>query len=168
MTPPAIERMQFMPFYAFLVLGVLLLVLELVVFQFAVFWLFFVGIGALLAALCAWLFSSTGFALPLAVFVLGSAATALLFYRPLRRWRSQPSAMPDSDVIGQRVRIVQPLSPGVDGSVQWSGSEWPARLAPDQPASLPADSFARVAAVQGIRLIVAADAPRPPQGETTG
>ena len=38
------------PFWLFLLIGVVLLALELVVFQFTMFWLFFVGLGALVAA----------------------------------------------------------------------------------------------------------------------
>ncbi len=60
--------------------------------------------------------------------------------------RSGPQTLP-----GQRGRAVSPLNPR--GTVQISGEQWSARLAPGQPA-LEAGAEVEVVSVEGIRLVV--------------
>jgi membrane protein implicated in regulation of membrane protease activity len=144
------------PFLFFLILGVALLALELVIFQFSSFWLFFIGIGSLVAALWAWLAPGSGLPTLLAVFVIASVAVTALLLQPLRRWQSQPTGLEDNNAIGQRVKVISTISPGQPGKVFWSGSDWPADLADGEQQSLAAGSHATVVKVSGIRLLVSA------------
>ena len=57
------------PFWLFLVAGVSLLAVEMLVFQFTTFWLFFIGLGALVAAAFAWAVSYTHLTLPTTPYV---------------------------------------------------------------------------------------------------
>ena len=57
------------PFWLFLVIGVSLLAAEMLVFQFTTFWLFFIGLGALVAAAFAWVAVDATFLMTTLVFV---------------------------------------------------------------------------------------------------
>ncbi len=142
------------PFWVFLLIGAGLLVTELLVFQFSTFWLFFAGLGALVAAAFAWASGGAGFIATTAVFVVASALITALLYTPIKRWQAKPSAMNDSDAMGQRVTVSQPISAEKAGTVNWSGSDWPAELVSGSVVTLAAGQSARVVRVEGIRLIV--------------
>ena len=147
------------PFLFFLVLGVALLALELVVFQFTSFWLFFIGVGALVAAAWAWAAPASGLPTLLAVFVIASLAVTAMLLKPLRRWQAQPSGMEDNNAVGQRVKVVSAIGPNQPGKVFWSGSDWPADLADGDQQAIAAGSHATVVEVSGIRLLVSATGP---------
>lgn len=142
------------PFWFFLIVAVALLATELLVFQFTTFWLFFVGLGALCAAIFAWLSGGAGFISTTAVFAVASALITALLYAPIRRWQSAPTTISDNNAIGQKVIVSEPIQPGVAGKANWSGTDWQAELAGGLNATLMAGDTARVVAVEGIRLIV--------------
>ncbi len=146
--------MSLSPFWLFLISGVALVAIELLVFQFATFWLLFIGLGALVAAAYAWLSGDVTYTATVAVFLVASVAITALLYAPIRRWQNKPSQMADHNAIGQRVTVTEPISPGVEGSVSWSGSDWQAELAQGESASLKNGQSATVVAVKGIRLFV--------------
>ncbi len=143
------------PFWLFLVVGVGLLAVEMLVFQFTTFWLFFIGIGALVAAAFAWLTVDASYLMTTLVFVIASAAVTALLYAPLRRWQKQPSAISGNNAVGQTVTVKNSISKDSAGLVSWSGSDWQAELAADQQGEIVAGDTARVVAVEGIRLVVA-------------
>lgn len=142
------------PFWLFLVVGVGLLAIELLVFQFTTFWLFFVGLGALVAAAFAWLVADASYLSTTLVFVVSSALITAVLFSPLRRWQTQPSGIADNNAVGQRVQVTQAISEGRPGVVNWSGSDWQAELAEGQHESIAAGENARVVSVEGIRLLV--------------
>lgn len=142
------------PFWFFLIVGVALLATELLVFQFTTFWLFFVGLGALCAAIFAWLSGGAGFIPTTVVFVVASGLITALLYTPIRRWQSSPTAISDNNAVGQRVVVSEVIQPGVAGKANWSGTDWQAELASGHHGELAPGQTARVVAVEGIRLIV--------------
>lgn len=142
------------PFWVFLLIGAGLLVIELLVFQFTTFWLFFVGLGALVAAAFAWISGGAGFISTTAVFVVASVGITAVLYTPIKRWQAKPSAMQDSDAVGQRVTVNKPISPNAAGTVTWSGTDWPAELPVGSAVNLESGQTARVVKADGIRLIV--------------
>lgn len=145
------------PFWLFLVIGVVLLATELVVFQLTTFWLFFIGLGALVAALFAWVYSGATLMSATAVFVVASAVITALLYVPIRRWQQAPTTLNDNNAIGQRVAVSEAITPAKAGSVSWSGSQWQAELVSGSTAELAVGDYARVVEVEGIRLIVRAE-----------
>jgi len=140
------------PFWLFLVLGVTLIATEVLVFQFTAFWLFFIGLGSLVAAGYAWLSGDVTYTATLSVFLIASVAFTALFFAPIRRWQKKPSAMSGNNAVGQQVTIKKPVGPTTRGTVSWSGSDWPAELAPGESATLNIDEAATVVSVVGIRL----------------
>lgn len=142
------------PFWFFLIVGVALLATELLVFQFTTFWLFFVGLGALCAAVFAWLSGGAGFIPTTAVFAVASALITAVLYAPIRRWQSTPTTIADNNAVGQRVLVSEVIQPGIAGKANWSGTDWQAELVSGQTATIEAGQNARVVAVEGIRLIV--------------
>lgn len=145
------------PFWLFLVIGIGLLATELLVFQFTTFWLFFIGLGALLAAAFAWLSGDASYLMTTLVFVFASVVITAMLYRPLRRWQNQPSGIADNNAIGQRVDVKKAIGPGQAGVVSWSGSDWAAELADNKTGVIETGQSARVVSVDGIRLLVSRD-----------
>lgn len=148
--------MSFNPFWLFLIVGVVLVAIELLVFQLTTFWLFFVGLGALVAAAYAWLSGDVTYVGTVAVFLVASVAITALLYAPIRRWQNKPSAMSDNNAVGQQVTVKQPISANSAGSVSWSGSDWQAELADGESNTLNSGQSATVVKVEGIRLFVKA------------
>ena len=146
--------MSLNPFWLFLITGVSLVAIELLVFQFTTFWLFFIGLGALVAAVYAFVSGDVTYTATVAVFLIASIAITALLYAPIRRWQNKPAVMKDNTAIGKRVDVLEPIGPSNPGSVSWSGSDWQAELAPGETATIAAGDRATVVAVEGIRLLV--------------
>ena len=142
------------PFFFYLIAAIILIVLELLVFQLSVFWLLFLGAGALAAAAVAFVYQDAGWILTTAVFVLGTAVIAFIAYRPLKRWQSRPGKMPGNDAIGQQVVVLSDIGPGAAGTVQWSGTDWRAELEASTDVVLAKGSTATIIGLEGITLTV--------------
>ncbi len=142
------------PFWLFLVAGVSLLAVEMLVFQFTTFWLFFIGLGALVAAAFAWVSADATFLLTTLVFVLASVVITAVLFAPLRKWQKQPSGISGNNAIGQKVVVKDSISRDTPGVVVWSGSDWQAELVEGQQDDIAVGATAHVVRVEGIRLIV--------------
>jgi len=149
--------MSLNPFWLFLIVGVSLVALELLVFQFTTFWLFFLGLGALIAAAYAWISGDVSYATTLGVFLAASVALTALLYAPIRRWQNNPSAMSDNNAVGQTVTVTSAISADTKGSASWSGTDWQAELAKGETTQLNVGDEATVVAVKGIRLFLKAE-----------
>lgn len=141
------------PFIFYLVLGVALLAAELLIFQLSVFWLLFIGIGALVASLVAWFIPEASWFLTTTVFVVASIFISVLLYKPLKKWQNKPGVIAGNDAIGQSVKVVAAIHSENDGKVSWSGVDWLAELAEGSP-SLEAGDTALIDSVKGIKLRV--------------
>ncbi len=141
------------PFLFFLMLGAALISAELLIFNLSVFWFLFVGIGAIIAALFAWLVPESGWLMSSIAFVVGSALASILLYSPLRRWQQKPSIMPGNDALGQEVSVLEPITTSKSGKVSWSGTTWDAKLAAGSEALEPEEQ-AEIAEISGIILFV--------------
>ncbi len=142
------------PFFFYLIAAIILIVLELLVFQLSVFWLLFLGAGALAAAAVAFVYQDAGWILTTAVFVLSTAVVAFIAYRPLKRWQSRPGKMPGNDAIGQQVVVLSDIGPGAAGTVQWSGTDWRAELEASTDVVLAKGSTATIIGLEGMTLTV--------------
>ena len=141
------------PFLFFLILGASLISAELLIFSFSVFWFLFIGVGAIIAALVAWWVPGAGWALSSTVFVVASVITSVSLYAPLKRWQSQPSAMPGNDAYGKVVEVTEAITSDSAGKVDWSGASWAAKLHPESEA-LESGDKARIMEITGIVLMV--------------
>ena len=142
------------PFWLFLFAGVSLLAVEMLVFQFTTFWLFFIGLGALVAAAFAWVAVDASYLTTTLVFVVASVLITAVLFAPLRKWQKQPSGISGNNAVGQKVTVKDSISRDAPGVVTWSGSEWQAELAEGQDDDIAIGATARVVRVEGIRLIV--------------
>ncbi len=142
------------PFWLLLITGVTLLAIELIVFQFSTFWLFFLGLGALVGAAYAWLGGDVTYTAAIGVFLAASVAFTALLYAPIRRWQQKPAGMSGNDAIGQTVIVEQAFDKNGKGLVNWSGSDWQAELASGEIGELAVGDEATVVSVKGIRLFV--------------
>lgn len=138
-------------FYLFLALG--LIGAELLIMQFAFFWFFFFGIGALITSLVCWVLPDLSFVAATGTFLFTSLAVSAALYPLLKKWQDQPAPIAGNDAIGQEARVVETIQSDKPGKVEWSGSEWPAELA-DSQDSLQVGDTVVIRKLKGIRLIV--------------
>ena len=142
------------PFLFFLTVAIILIVLEVAVFQFTIFWSLFVGLGALTAALAAMVISDISWLVSTAIFVFSSVLICILFYRPLHNWQNKPSRQPGHEAIGQMVTVTKNISGNSPGKVQWSGTDWSAYLSEKDQTDLRKGDTAYIESMEGIRLTI--------------
>ena len=142
------------PFLFFLTAAIILIVLEVAIFQFTIFWSLFVGLGALTAALSAMVINDISWLLSTAIFIFSSVMICIVCYRPLKNWQNKPSQQPGRDAIGQMVTVTQDISKNTPGKVQWSGATWSAYLSQHDQTGLGKGDTAYIESMQGIRLTV--------------
>ena len=141
------------PFFFYVIVAVSLLATELLVFQLSVFWLLFIGLGALVAALTAWFVPDASWLLTTSVFIIASAVISLLLYRPLKKWQNKPSIIAGNDAVGQSVKVLSLITKDQAGIVTWSGTDWHADLAAGS-SDLEPGNTAKIVSMEGIRLTV--------------
>lgn len=141
------------PFYFFLGASVVLLALELAIFQLSVFWFFFAALGAAVVAAVCWFMPDTSWTLAIGLFAGATVVITAVLFPLLRRMQQGESSMAGHDAVGQRVQCQQAVIAGQAGRVLWSGRDWEARLAAGS-ADLAVGDEALIAAVEGIHLVV--------------
>ncbi len=135
------------PGLAWMLAGMVLVVLELILPGAFLLWLGLAAIGTGLICRAAPL----GFAVQVVIFAV-LAPLSIAFAMTMRR-RTQPSNVntPGSGLIGRHAVAI--LFDGGEGRVRVGDSDWPARLAPGTAAPLP-DAPLEVVAVDGLVLLV--------------
>lgn len=145
--------MDISPFYLFAGATVVLLVLELAVFQLSVFWFLFAALGAAITAAVCWFYPDLSWTAAIATFVVGTVAVLLVLLPWFRRMRGSHD-MAGNDAVGQRVSVLTDMAPGATGRVSWSGRDWDAVLTPTAADALASGDEAQIESVEGIRLQV--------------
>ena len=140
-----------MPWWAWMVLGIGLLGVEMFVID-AQFYLVFLGVSAILVGLA----GIAGPDLPPWIEWLSFAAVSVLTMFTLRRQlyekvRARPLGTVEGDV-GGRVALAQDLDPGKSCRTEYRGSFWTAVNVGNLP--IPAGSEARIEAIDGLTLHV--------------
>ena len=141
------------PAFFYLLLAVGLISTELLIMQFSAFWFMFFGIGALVAALTAWLVPTLSFTAVSAIFLGASLLVAALLYPLLKKWQAEPAPIAGNDAIGQAAVVTEPIAVGKTGKVSWSGTDWPAQVG-DGSAGYEVGANVVIKRLEGIRLIV--------------
>ena len=139
-------------FLFYLILGGALVAIELILLSFTVFWFLFFGVGALIAATCAWFFPELGWTYTTAIFLVASLVTAFLLYRPIKRWQDKPSPIAGHDAIGQTVDVLEDIAPNNPGNSLWSGTNWQTEVVTGD--TIKAGQRAEIVRLEGIRLFV--------------
>jgi inner membrane protein len=140
------------PEYMWSLLGILLLIMELFVPGLVIF---FFGIGALLvAAVC--VFTDVNINVQLMVFLI----TSVIFLLALRNWlkgvfsgfikgRPDMSQNPP-DFIGEKVTVLQAISPVMPGAVEMHGTNWKARA----DVEIPVGAIVEIIGNENLTLVV--------------
>ncbi len=131
------------------------------------------GIGLMFAGIAAFLLGvllefevlqTQDYTLQLAVWFGLTVLFAAVLYRPLKRWRTDPSSKDKfENMVGDTARVAAGgLMLGKPGKVYWSGTLMNAQVAADsaKEAFVEGDTVT-IAAVRGNQLIVTAPAPPP-------
>jgi membrane protein implicated in regulation of membrane protease activity len=144
-----------MPWWAWILAGVVLLLLELSV---GTFYLFFLGMAAIAVGLFV-LFGVGGpIWLELLLFVILSTGLVLLLRRPLvGKFKVQSGSRDIDSLVGELAVASAGIAPGGLGKVSMRGSSWNAKNVGDLP--LAAGQSCRVEEVHGLVLSVRAANP---------
>lgn len=140
-----------MPWWGWIVIGLLLLGAELMLIE-AEFFLVFIGAAAVLTGIVAALAPGMPYWVPWILFSILALVSMVFFRRKVyRALRRQVPDMRD-DVVGEQVRITEDLPAGGSCRVEHRGSTWMARnVGPD---AIGAGASARIVGVEGISLRV--------------
>lgn len=141
------------PALVFLLIAVGLLATELLVMQFSFFWFLFFAIGALITSLILWVMPDLGWSAAWGMFFVASLLTSAVLFPALKRWQAKPSPLSGNDAIGQKAKVVEPITQAKSGKVLWSGTEWPAQIEAGAE-NLGAGDTVVIRKLEGIRLIV--------------
>ncbi|HEX5760924.1 MAG TPA: NfeD family protein [Thermoanaerobaculia bacterium] len=141
-----------MPWWAWILLGLVLLGLELLL---GTLYLIFPGVAALAIGLLAFVDAGSAWVEWL-LFTVLSLGTMMMFRRPLLGRLKIGGDSGDLDaLIGETAVLAEPLPPGGIGKAAMRGSSWNVRNAGAEP--LAAGQRVRVERVQGLLLWVTAD-----------
>jgi len=139
---------SFSPALVWAVVGLVLLIAELMAVSFI---LCFIGLGALVVALTAWLNLTPSFSSQLIVFTVSSLLLMALLRKTARKlFAGQADAQPD--YAGQKVPVVGAIPAGGEGTIQYRGSVWIAFS--DATETIPEGTVVQIEAVEGIRVKV--------------
>lgn len=141
-----------MPWWGWVVVGVLLLGTELVVA--ADFWLVFIGAAAIAVGLVSGALPGIPVSGQWALFGVFAAVSLVFFRRMVRaRFIERPAdGRVDDTLVGEIGQALEALAPGAVGRVELRGSTWSARnTGPDRIAC---DARVRVERVEGLTLHV--------------
>lgn len=102
-----------------IIFGIVLIVLELVVPSFTIFWF---GLGAILTGIFVVLFPASSLALQLGIFTASSVLCTVLWFRIFRPKYRQPSILVDENaIIGETgIAATRALTPGEIGRARFS------------------------------------------------
>jgi membrane protein implicated in regulation of membrane protease activity len=139
-----------MPWWLWILLGLVLLGLELMV---GTFYLVFLGVAAIVVGLVAAFGLDGPLWLELLLFVLLAGGLVLLARRPLLgRFRIHSDTRDADSLVGEAAVASTPIAPGDLGKVEMRGSFWNARNLGPEPLAI--GQRCRVEEVQGLVLSV--------------
>lgn len=139
---------SFSPALIWAVVGLALLIAELMA---ASFILCFIGLGALIVSLAAWLGLTPSFSSQLIVFTVSSLLLMALLRKTARKlFAGQADAQPD--YAGQKVPVVGAIPAGGEGTIQYRGSVWIAFS--DTAEAIPEGAVVQIESIEGIRVKV--------------
>lgn len=144
-----------MPWWAWILAGVILLVLELTV---GTFYLFFLGMAAIVVGLLV-LFGLGGpLWLEALLFVILSTVLVLLLRRPMvGKFKLQGGSRDIDNIAGEMAVAAEPIPPGGLGKIHMRGTSWNAKNVGEEPLAV--GQHCRVEAVHGLVLSVRASNP---------
>lgn len=111
-----------------LIIGIALLAVEVGVFGFSVFLLFFVGLACIVTGVMMWFLIPQTLAWGLGMVAVLSVTFAVLLWGPLRRIQNTGgNATVTNDLVGHSFVLERDLAPGAHGKHRMSGVDWKVR-----------------------------------------
>lgn len=139
---------SFSPAIVWAVIGLVLLIAELATVSFI---LCFIGLGALIVALTTWIGLTSSFASQLIVFTVSSLLLLFLLRKTARKLFAGHADAPP-DYAGQKVTVTKTIPPGMEGMIQYRGSDWIAFS--DTTQTIPEGAVVQIETIEGIRVKV--------------
>jgi inner membrane protein len=142
----------FKPEYVWALAGIFLLIMELFIPGLIIF---FFGVGALLVAVIC-LFADISLNVQLMLFLI----TSIIFLLALRNWlkgvfsgfiKDRPDmSLNPPDFIGEKVTVLQAITPVMPGAVEMHGTNWKARA----DVNIPAGAMVEIIGNENLTLVV--------------
>ena len=121
-----------------LIIGIALLAVEVGVFGFSVFLLFFVGLACIVTGVMMWFLIPQTLAWGLGMVAVLSVTFAVLLWGPLRRIQNTGgNATVTNDLVGHAFVLERDLAIGAHGKHRMSGVDWKVRSDVDLKAGTP-------------------------------
>ncbi len=144
--------MLFQPYMIWFIVGLILILSE---FALPGIILIFIGLGAWLAALTAWMEWTPTLASQMTVFAVGSVVFLLGLRRFFTEWfmglsKSGDARDAEEEFAGKEVKVLAPVASGRDGKVEFKGASWNAR----SESSLEPGNVAIIVSRDGLTLTV--------------
>jgi len=143
-------NMSLSPIYIWAIIGIVLIIADLVTLT---FFLFFLGIGALITAVCIWVGVTPGINSQLICFAVFSLITVVLFRRLVKKMFGKKGGDQEySQLVGQKAYVSVTIPAGHEGRITYRGSEWIAFS--DNAEEIPEGTLVTIESVDGIKLKV--------------
>jgi membrane protein implicated in regulation of membrane protease activity len=130
------------------ILGLVLLISELATLTFI---LSFLGLGAFIVALTAWLGLTPGVSSQLVVFSISSLLLMFLFRKTVKKVFTGHNDSPP-DYVGEKVKVLKAIPAGGEGTIAYRGSDWIAFS--DGTENINEADPVEIVAMEGIRVKV--------------
>jgi inner membrane protein len=142
--------MALSPVYVWASIGLILIIADLITLT---FFLFFLGVGALITAVCTWVGLIAGMNGQLICFAASSLITMVLFRRAVKTMFGRHDGDAEySQLVGQKAHVSVAIPVGHEGKVSYRGSEWIAFS--DSSEAIPEGSLVTIVSIDGIKLKV--------------
>lgn len=137
--------------YIWAIIGIVFMIADMITLT---FFLFFLGIGALITAVFVWTGITTGINSQLFCFAASSLITMVLFRRMVKKlFGKRGGEVEYSQLVGQKAFVTTAIPVGCEGKVSYRGSEWIAFS--DHSEEIPEGTLVTIVSVDGIKLKVA-------------
>jgi len=130
------------------ILGLVLLIAELATITFI---LCFLGLGAIIVSLTAWLGLTPGVGSQLVVFSISSLLMMFLFRKTAQKFFAGHDEAPP-DYVGEKVKVLKAIPAGGEGTIEYRGSDWIAFS--DGTDNINEADPVEIVAMEGIRVKV--------------
>lgn len=136
--------------YVWATIGVVLIIADLMTLT---FFLFFLGLGALITALCVLTHVTPGIQGQLVCFAASSLIMMLLFRPAVKKmFGKRGDGKEYSQLVGQKARVSTAIPAGHEGKVSYRGSDWIAFS--EGGEDIPEGTLVTIEGVEGIKLKV--------------
>jgi membrane protein implicated in regulation of membrane protease activity len=142
--------MSLSPIYIWAIIGIILIIADLLTLT---FFLFFLGVGALVTSVFTLMGVTTGINSQIICFAVSSLIIMVLFRGLVKKmFGKNESGSNYSQLVGQKGYVAEAIPAGHEGKVSYRGSVWIAFS--DCPEDIPEGTLVTIESIDGIKLKV--------------